>query len=49
MHILSTSSRFFFSIDGKCGRTVWFYDQVILIVWRLQVNATIFLAPLDKS
>ena len=36
---------FFFSTDGKCGRTVWFYNQIILIIWKLQINATIPLAP----
>ena len=49
MHILWTASRFIFSIDSKYGRTMWFYDQVILIIWRLQINATVSLEPLGKS
>ena len=39
---------FFLLQWGKYSRTMWFYDQEILIIWRLQINTTIFLAPLDK-
>ena len=31
--ILWITSCFFFSIDSKCDRTVWFYYQVILVIW----------------